>query len=57
MTPRLKEQMQIFYDTIIWQFPEGTWAHRKQNQIYVWPESLVVMLEFKCIERGLLAGP
>ena len=41
----------FFYDSIVSQFPEETWAQRKPNQnVEIWPESFWVKLKF---ERGL----
>ena len=53
MTPRPSEQkFQIFQDSIVSQFPEETWAQKKNKpNIEIWPESLGVMLEFQYTEH------
>ena len=42
----LGSELQIFHDSIVSQFPEGTWTKNKQTNkpnMEKWPESLGVM--------------
>ena len=47
MTQALGSKLQIFHDSIVSQFPEGTWAQRKTKpNAEKWPENLGVTLKF-----------